>query len=90
MHPETQQLLDREFSERVIRQALLLGFSCEEYSEEVIVNRHVSPVQFRSEARYKFMFRDLPRTGYHSQYSAAYDYMRLLEVPHEIIGEYRG
>lgn len=85
-----QFLADEEFRQRVVRQALLLGFSAEEYSEEIITNHRTTPVTFASRPRWRFMFEGHMRTQYGSLYAAAFDYCRLMGLPNSIIGEYRG
>jgi hypothetical protein len=68
---------DEEFRQSVIRKALLLGFCAGEWDEAC-------------NNRWAFMFEGKLRTGYCSCYSAAYDYLRLLKIPHEVIGDFRG
>jgi len=76
-----------EFRQSVIRKALLLGFSCEE-----------QPNAAGADMLRRFMFRRFNEeanmthvhTGYASIYAAAYDYLRLLKIPPEVIGDYRG
>lgn len=78
--------IDEEFRQRVVRQAILLGFSCHTYDEEVIVNRHVSPVQFRTATLYAFWYEDIERRGYMALYKAALEYMRLIGFPLDRVG----
>jgi hypothetical protein len=75
---------DEEYRQSVIRKALLLGFECEEY--ELVA---ISIGEYKASG-WRFMFDGIMRTNYPSCYSAAFDYLRLMEVPIEVIGDYRG
>jgi hypothetical protein len=81
---------DEEYRQSVIRKALLLGFECEEYMVPYVSNRHVNPVEFGEKPMYRFKHGDLTRGSYGSIYSAAFDYLRLVGLPLEVIGAYRG
>lgn len=73
---------DEEFRQSVIRKALLLGFSC--CSDQI----GTSPAH--TGTWYHFYLEGRPYYGYMSIYSAAYDYLRLMQVPLKVIGDYRG
>lgn len=77
---------DEEYRQSVIRKALLMGFSCEEYEVGRMSSLGAGPTY----KRWRFMFDSSQRDGYNSLYSAAFDYLRLLKVPLEVIGDYRG
>lgn len=66
---------DEEYRQSVIRKALLLGFEC-----------HDTGVAHR---RFWFTLNDLHYSGYASQYSAAYEFLRLQGLSH-LAGDYRG
>ena len=86
---------DEEYRQSVIRKALLLGFSAMEHpaylvslqsgSHTVITGAHRNDKTWWS-----FHFEGTERTGYKTLYSAAHDYLRVLKVPPEVIGDYRG
>lgn len=76
--PGPQWRRDEEFRQSVIRKALLLGFECEE-----LPSGDVYPW-------YQFTWEGYSRGRYRSKYSAADDYLRLMKIPHEVIGDYRG
>lgn len=73
---------DEEWRQRVIRQAVLLGFSAYEYF--LFDNGE------DRNSRWGFRFDGIRREGYTTLYGAAFDYMRLMKIPPHIIGEYRG
>lgn len=72
-----------EFRERVVRQAIMLGFEAEEYEVPSVI-----PVELERAKRWKF---DSPVTGgillgYASVYSAALEFLRLSKFPEHLIG----
>ena len=81
---------DEEFRQSVIRKALLLGFACEEDND---LSQHMPAGELC-----RFSFRHwnekanmtYVHTGYASIYAAAWDYLRLLKIPPEVIGDFRG
>jgi hypothetical protein len=75
---------DEEYRQSVIRKALLLGFSCEEYR-----GAHKGDGSLLH-PKWSFNFEGARHEGYASCYSAAFDYLRLLKIPPEVIGDYRG
>jgi hypothetical protein len=81
---------DEEYRQSVIRKALLLGFECEKYMVSYIVDRHKNPIEFGESPMYRFTYEDSVRNSYGSIYSAAFDYLRLVGLPLEVIGDYRG
>ncbi len=74
----SQWAREEEYRQSVIRKALLLGFSAEEYSEA----NHLRPF-------WRFTFEGKQRQQYASLYSAAFDYLRLLGQ-WELAGRYSG
>lgn len=73
---------DEEYRQSVIRKALLLGFECQ--------HRPRYTHNGREEGSYEFVLNGETYRSYGSIYSAAYEYLRLLKVPQEVIGDYRG
>lgn len=77
---------DEEFRQRVIRQALMLGMQAEEY------NTAGTSVPDRTRSQYirwRFKYKEAWYFAYPSLYSAAFEYLRMLEVPNEVIGVVR-
>ncbi len=74
---------DEAYRQSVIRKALLLGFSAEEYEERLMV--------FGGDTitRWRFTHEGKRREHYASCYSAAWEYLRLLKCEH-LAGDYRG
>jgi hypothetical protein len=80
---------DEEFRQTVIRQAIMLGFEAEEYTVER-PHSTVHRIMGGTQARWRFKAHDGEFYGaYSSVYSAAFDYLRLLKVPNEVIGVVR-
>lgn len=71
---------DEEFRQRVIRQAILLGF---EASEEFMPSGLSSE---KAQFVWRFNFEGHTRGNYSSLYTAALEYLRLMKVPNKIIG----
>lgn len=65
-----------QFRARVVRQAILLGFEAEQYEVEP--------------SRWRFVFKGITRMSYNSEYSAALEYLRLIDFPREKVGRVRG
>jgi hypothetical protein len=70
---------DEAYRQSVIRKALLLGFSAEDYSDP----------DYLQSKWWSFIFEGHRRTGYASLYSAAYDFLRLNHLEY-LAGDYRG
>ncbi len=77
---------DEAFRQSVIRKALLLGFSCEEYN---VAPYHEDDRRVEHHTYYRFPFEGAYRVGYASIYSAAFDFLRLCKLEH-LAGDYRG
>lgn len=81
MHSDWRYREGEEFRERVVRQAIMLGFEAEEYE---------IPWQSQPEKKQKrWMFKspvDGIMRGYASVYSAALEYLRLAKYPEHLIG----
>lgn len=77
-HPhEPHWTAEEEFKRTVILRAQLLGFTAQE-------------IQLNNLGRtaWEFEFKGIRRFQYASLYSAAYDYLRLMRVPWEVVGNY--
>lgn len=74
---------DEEFRQTVIRQAIMLGLQAEEYNHDMVSGQKLIVTKrwrFKSPTDSEFY------GAYSSLYSAAFDYLRLIEVPTEVIG----
>jgi len=72
--------MDKEFRETVVRQALLLGF---EAAERGIYTDEAKGVP----TRVYFVHNGVKYDGYASVFSAALEYLRLINFPEEKIGK---
>lgn len=78
---------DEEFRQTVIRQAIMLGMQAEEYE---YIDYARGKFVVRKSKRWRFKDDDGEFYGaYISLYSAAFDYLRIIEVPTEVIGVIR-
>lgn len=73
------------FRERVVRQAILLGFEAEEY-EQTATSFNQPNLVIKVETRWRFEFEGITRMAYASEYSAALEYLRLIKFPRDKIG----
>jgi hypothetical protein len=76
---------DEAFRNSVIRKAVMLGFEAR-YAERRIFTHSENTDTIKL---WEFDFDGKTRSGYHSLYSAAFDFMRLNNLEY-LAGDYRG